>query len=94
MSDETDDLLNELISGKPQPKAEVSAFKAEMKPAEPLKRTKDLEYKKVVEECVCAACHTDLNPGEKHWVFDDWITQTWWCVTCGWEHCNLTPPEE
>lgn len=94
MSDDTDALLNELINGKekPQPKAEVSSFN-EPKP-ELKTKSKDLEFKLVEEEAECASCKTELGEGEKHWVYDDWINKTWWCVTCGWEYCNLTPPEE
>ena len=111
-----DDLLNELLGQKPQPKAEVSSFKPEQthppeKPApheperieedgEEVKQENpcdDLVYKEVPPTHVslrCQSCQSDMEPGEKHWYYNHEDKVYWWCTTCGWERCNLEPPQE
>ena len=94
MRDELEDLLDELINEKPQKKSEVSSFKpAPIPKEEKRKPRKDLEYCTVENKAICRCCHTELEPGQKHWLYDDWIEQYWWCVTCAFEQCNMTPPE-
>lgn len=57
----------------------------------------DLVYKEVPSTHVslrCQACKSDMEPGEKHWYYNHEDRVYWWCTTCGWERCNLEPPQE
>jgi hypothetical protein len=61
------------------------------------KNCDDLVYKEVPSTHVslrCQSCQSDMEPGEKHWYYNDNDRVYWWCTTCGWEHCNLEPPQE
>ena len=91
-------------------KAEVLLFKPEPKPEKPkpadlddkeeIKQEKncdDLVYKEVPSTHVslrCQCCKSDMEPGEKHWYCNQGERVYWWCTTCGWEHCNLEPPQD
>jgi hypothetical protein len=94
MSDELDELLNELIGKEKKPQIKKSEVSSVNQPEEPKKPPKGLEIEMVTEDdAICRCCHTELAPGEKHWLYDDWVERYWWCITCGYEQCNLVPPE-
>jgi hypothetical protein len=93
MAEDVDDLLNELIGQiKPQQTlAEVSSHTEEESPCS------DLVYREVPAKhfsLLCQSCRNDMNPGEKHWHISKGDQVYWWCITCGWEKCNLQPPQE
>lgn len=102
---DVDDLLNELIGKeKPQqPPAEVSSHKEPVvepddEAGEPEESPcDDLVYREVPATHVslrCQSCSSDMEPGEKHWYVNKEDKVYWWCTTCGWEKCNLEPPQE
>lgn len=92
MSNDTDKLLDELIENKTT-QARASKPNKTAPPQKSVKASTALEYKEVLNDCACSSCHAELTSGEKHWVFDDWVEQTWHCVTCAWEQQGITPPE-